>query len=228
MLPDILEQPGATQNWAINFTGALNAGGTAFGTFSVPPAHGGHAVLRLRHPLPAWPDLEPASSVSSFVRPLFEKLFGLALDGEAPGMAARRGQPPGSRLFRRQRRILTLDPLASRRQPELTSRTGRPASRVRATGSSSRERCRGPGRQVSGSLKGCRISFGDQPPEETPAPQSWLHFGPEGISKRHPEGIDLVVAGAVREGGEAPRLQPPPRAGPAHRLRSSSSSSPCS
>lgn len=44
------------------------------------------------------------------------------------------------------------------------------------------------GTQVSGSLKGFRISFGDQPPKETPEPQSWLHFGPEGISKRHPGG----------------------------------------
>jgi hypothetical protein len=40
LLPDILEQPGATQNWAINFIGALNASGTAFGTFVIPPATG--------------------------------------------------------------------------------------------------------------------------------------------------------------------------------------------
>jgi hypothetical protein len=40
MLSDILEQPGAPQNWAINFTGALNSTGVAFGTFQVPPIGG--------------------------------------------------------------------------------------------------------------------------------------------------------------------------------------------
>jgi hypothetical protein len=40
MLPDILEQPGAAQDWAINFTGLLNASGTAFGTFVIPPVTG--------------------------------------------------------------------------------------------------------------------------------------------------------------------------------------------
>jgi len=40
MLPDILEQPGAAQNWAINFTGVLNPSGVAFGTFQVPPLGG--------------------------------------------------------------------------------------------------------------------------------------------------------------------------------------------
>jgi hypothetical protein len=40
MLPDILEQPGAAQNWCINFSGLLNAGGSAFGTFVIPPVSG--------------------------------------------------------------------------------------------------------------------------------------------------------------------------------------------
>jgi hypothetical protein len=40
MLPDIFEQPGAAQNWAINFTGSLNASGLAYGTFQVPPVSG--------------------------------------------------------------------------------------------------------------------------------------------------------------------------------------------
>jgi hypothetical protein len=40
MIPDIFELPGASQNWAMNFTGNLDANGLAFGTFQVPPASG--------------------------------------------------------------------------------------------------------------------------------------------------------------------------------------------
>jgi hypothetical protein len=40
MLPDIFEQPGAAQNWAINFTGALSPAGLAYGIFQVPPVPG--------------------------------------------------------------------------------------------------------------------------------------------------------------------------------------------
>jgi hypothetical protein len=42
------------------------------------------------------------------------------------------------------------------------------------------------GKQVTGSLKGRRVSFGDQPPKDVPEPPSWVHFGPEGIFKHEP------------------------------------------
>jgi hypothetical protein len=42
------------------------------------------------------------------------------------------------------------------------------------------------GRQVTGSLKGRRVSFGDRPPKDVPEPPSWVHFGPEGVFQHEP------------------------------------------
>jgi hypothetical protein len=43
------------------------------------------------------------------------------------------------------------------------------------------------GKQALGEQAGRRVSFGAQAPEEEPEPKSWLHYSPDGITKRDPQ-----------------------------------------